>query len=154
MILKATCLSHGFLLIALLNFYSLCFYFFCKFSVNTPCSSMQFLFLPMSFIFYLLSKGLQVTYSKRQRWCQNVNVRTQGMLHMCCGNTAASQPFPPSSHLVLTRHLRSLGSHNSPYTDLETEGPQGRSWCRSSSRTAAATSCTVHATGPARVFSK
>lgn len=151
LILKATCLSLGLLLIALLNFYSSYFHFFCKFSVNTPFLSMQLLFLPMSFIFYLLSKGLQVTYRKRQRCYQNVNARPH---RACCihavGTLLFNQPFPPSSHLVLTRCLGGLGSYNSPYTDVETEGPEGRSWCRSSqllalgTRTAAGTSCTVN----------
>nr|KAF6318662.1 hypothetical protein mPipKuh1_008646 [Pipistrellus kuhlii] len=97
LILKATCLSRGLLLIALFNFYSLFFRFFCKFSVNTPCSSMQLLFLTMPFISYLLSNGLEVTLTVKDK--DAAKTLTSGytehaahvLLEHCCS-------FNPSLH--------------------------------------------------------
>ena len=54
---KVISLIKGLILIVLVYFYHLAL-FFCKFSANTPCSFMKFLFLPISCRFHLLSKGL------------------------------------------------------------------------------------------------
>lgn len=87
---------------------------------------------------------------------------TQNMLHTCCGNIAVHSTLSPILPFGPHKTTGRVGSYNSPYTDVETEGPEVRSWCRSSqllalgARTAAATSCKVnlHCHWLSRVFSK